>query len=276
MKKILLTLMIIISLPCLLLANEYKRIISLAPSITQSLYDLGIEDNVIGITVFCPQKGKKKEIVGTLLEPDMEKIIFLKPDLIIATKEGNNKAATEKIIRLGYKVHTMELSKNFEEICLNFYDLANELGYEKKAIKIIEESKEYLKDNLEKIKKDESKTVFWEVGARPLYTAGSESYLSDYNYYTNTINVYNDLKMRYPPINIEDVLERNPEIIILVNMGDISAEEIDLWKKYKNINAVKNNKIFMLDANDIFTPTPLTFVKGVKIISKILYPEFFK
>ena len=77
--------------------------------------------------------------------------------------------------------------------------------------------------------------------------------------------------MRYPNISIEAVMKKNPDIIILVNMGDITEKEISKWNKYRTIPAVKNKKIFMLNASDIFTPTPKTFLKGLKILhSKIL------
>ena len=83
---------------------DYNRIVSLAPSATASLYELGIDAEIAGVTVYCSGGKTKKEIVGTLLEPDFEKIISLKPDLIIASKEGNSKAAVEKLMRLGLNV----------------------------------------------------------------------------------------------------------------------------------------------------------------------------
>ena len=77
--------------------------------------------------------------------------------------------------------------------------------------------------------------------------------------------------MRYPNISIEAVMEKNPDIIMLVNMGDITEKEVLKWNQYKTINAVKNKKVFMLNASDVFTPTPKTFLKGLKILqSKIL------
>ncbi|MCA6071883.1 MAG: helical backbone metal receptor, partial [Endomicrobium sp.] len=128
-------------------AEEYKCIISLAPSITESLYELGLEQSIKGVTTYCPKGAIKKEVIGALLEPDIEKIILLNPDLVIATKEGNSKAIVEKLKRLGFDVYVVELSENFNEICENYYRLAEKLGRTKEAIKIINTAN----DSLQKI-----------------------------------------------------------------------------------------------------------------------------
>ena len=276
MKKIYTALLFLVVIISITFAADYKRIVSLAPSVTESLYELGMDNEIVGITIYCPKGQSKKEIIGTLLEPDIEKIMLLNSDLIVATKEGNNKAVVEKLIRLGFNVFVMDTSENFIEICSNFYALAKKIGKEEIAVEIIDNAKEYSEEVLNMFEGIEKQSVFWEVGARPLYTAGKQSFVNDYNYFTKTGNIYADVNMRYPPIDIEDVLKRNPDIIIMVNMGDVSAAETELWKKYKTLNAVKNGKIFMIDVNDIFTPTPSTFAKGLKIISKMLYPEIFR
>ncbi len=273
MKKLYSVLLFLFFICSCAFADEYKRIISLAPLVTESLYELGMEKSVIGITIFCPKGTIQKELIGTLLEPDIEKITSLKPDLIVSTKEGNNKAAVEKLIRLGFNVHVMETSENFIEICSNFYALGKKIGKEEIAGEIIDKARDHINKIYLKLQNVPQQSMFWEVGARPLYTAGKYSFVNDYNYYTKTENIYADIEMRYPSIDIEDVLERNPDIIVLVDMGDINAEEIETWKKYITLNAVKNEKIFMINVNDIFTPTPSTFAKAVEIIAKILYPE---
>jgi iron complex transport system substrate-binding protein len=256
-------------------AEGYRRIISLAPSVTESLYELGMDREVIAVTVYCPKGKSKKEIIGTLLEPDIEKIVMLKPDLIVSTKEGNSKAAVEKIQRLGFDVFVMENSANFQEICDNFQALAQKVGKEKIGGKIVEAAQKEALKIYSRIMLMPKESVFWEVGAKPLYTAGKQSFVNDYNYYTSTVNIYNDINMRYPPVNIEDVIERNPGIIILVNMGDISGEELKTWKKYAAVSAAQNNKIYMIEADDIFTPTPAAFAKGVKLLASTIFPEIF-
>ena len=95
---------------------------------------------------------------------------------------------------------------------------------------------------------------------------GKQSFVNEYNKFINGTNVFEDINMRYPNISVESVIEKNPDIIMLVNMGDVSEQEIAKWNKYKKITAVKNNKIYLLEANDIFTPTPKRFLNGIKVL----------
>ena len=276
MKKIYIAVLIALFTTSIVFAAEYKRVVSLAPSVTESLFELGMENEVIGITIYCPKGNAKKEIIGTLIEPDIEKIAVLKPDLIIATKEGNNKGVVEKLARLGFEVYVMETASNFIEICSNFYALSKKVGKENIAAGIIDNAKDELNALREKTNALPKLKIFWEVGAKPLYTAGRQSFATDYNYYTGSANIYGDIDMRYFPVDAEDVILRNPDVIILVDMGDVSKEEIARWLRYKTLKAAKSEKVFMINVNDIFTPTPSTFSKGAYIVAKTLYPELFK
>lgn len=268
-KKILIFLLIFFSFSCSLFA-EYKRIISLAPSATESLYELGIDKELIANTVYCSNGNFNKEKIGTVTEPNIEKIIALNPDLIVATKEGNYKTVIEKLIRLKLVVYVMEPYSDFEDVCNNFQQLADYLNKSDEAKKIISDVKKEI-SNLSNENKDKNQEkIFWEVGANPIFTVGNKSFVNEYNKYINGINVFGNIDMRYPNISVESVIEKNPDIILLVNMGDVSDKEIIKWNKYKNITAVKNNKIFLLEADDIFTPTPKKFLNGIKVLQKKL------
>jgi len=268
-KKILIFLLIFFSFSCSLFA-EYKRIISLAPSATESLYELGLDKELIANTVYCSNGNFNKEKIGTVTEPNIEKIIALNPDLIVATKEGNYKTVIEKLIRLKLVVYVMEPYSDFEDVCNNFQQLADYLNKSDEAKEIISDVKKEI-SNLSNENKDKNQEkIFWEVGANPIFTVGNKSFVNEYNKYINGINIFGNIDMRYPNISVESVIEKNPDIILLVNMGDVSDKEIIKWNKYKNITAVKNNKIFLLEADDIFTPTPKKFLNGIKVLQEKL------
>ena len=168
MKKILFVLILFFVVTNLF--AEYKRIISLAPSATESLYELGIDEELIANTVYCSDGNFKKEKIGTVTEPNIEKIISLNPDLIIATKEGNYKTVIEKMIRLKLTVYVMEPYSDFEDVCNNFQTLADYLGKSDEAKKIITDVKEEILNlSNETVNKNKEK-IFWEVGANPIFT----------------------------------------------------------------------------------------------------------
>ncbi|MDR1928489.1 MAG: helical backbone metal receptor [Endomicrobium sp.] len=253
--------------------KKYIRIVSLAPSVTSSLYSLGEEHCVKGITIYCPKGLYKKEIIGTLLEFDIEKISLLSPDLIISDKECNNKMIIEKLKRLGFEVYVVEIANSFNDICKNYLNLAKKLGKVKSATKIISISKYLVEMVYTKLNALKPTTIFFEVGINPLYTVGNKSFINEYNHYLKTINVYHDIKLRYFPVSIEDVINRNPNIILLINDKYINIKEKRKWEKYKIINAVKNKKVFMIDTCILLEPTPLKFAKGLIILEKIIYDK---
>lgn len=247
---------------------EYKRIVSLAPSITESLYELGINKELVANTIYCKDNDYKREKVGNVTDPNVEKIVLLKPDLVIATKEGNYQSVVDKLNRLKLNVFIVEQYSNIEDIYNNFQTLADYVGKTEVAQQIIKETKE--KIEIISKTKNNNKKIFWEVGANPLFSVGNKSFINDYNKFINGINIFEDIDMSYPNINVESVIQKNPDIIILVNMGDVSEKEIYKWNKYKNINAVKNKKIFVVDTDDIFVPTPKGFLRGIQKCKALL------
>ncbi|GMO64216.1 MAG: helical backbone metal receptor [Endomicrobiia bacterium] len=265
-------------LTCTAWSKNYRRIVSLAPSVTESLYELDVEQSIVGITIYCPKGLIKKEIVGTLLEPNIEKIILLNPDLIILTKEGNTKATAEKFKYLGFEVYIMETSESFSGICMNYFDLAKKLNKAKTGKRIVDSARYLLDEVYNKLKGFNELRIFWEIGTRPLFTLGKQSFINDYSYYTRTVNVYGDFNIRYFTVNIEDVIKRNPDIILIASTNGVNNnEEIIRWSKYKMIKAIKNNKVFVInvDNNYMFKPTPLKFAESVAMLTKIIRENIF-
>jgi iron complex transport system substrate-binding protein len=256
-------------------AKEYRRIVSLAPSVTKTLYELGVEKFVKGITIYCPAGRIKKEIIGTILEPNIEKIALLNPDLIISTKEGNLRESIEKLRRLEFEIYVIESAKNFGDICINYYSLGKKLNKTTKAKKIISTATHSVNNIYIKLNNTNPSKLFWEIGSMPLYTAGNKSFLNDYNYYSKTINIYANTNRNYFSIDIEDVIKYNPDVILITNMSHISVGEIRTWKKYKMINAVKNNRVFVLNFDYMLIPTPLTFVESLTVLVKTIYGDVF-
>lgn len=253
--------------------NPPHHIISLAPSITESLYALGLEDSVIGISIYCPAGNTRKEHIGTIWEPNVEKILSLSPDLVLATKEGNKKGDVLKLIKLGIPVVTVESDRNFNDICDNFLQIGRSVGKEKKAREIIAAAKARIKAVQDRVSGKNPVRTFWEVGAKPLFTVSAGSFIDDFCRYTGCSNIFSDIKIRYPRISREEVVRRDPEAILLVSMGDVTEAELRSWAAFPELGAVRSERVFIIKSSDIFTPTPLTFAKGVEIIAGLLHPN---
>lgn len=268
----------LVLLPALVKAEEPpKRVISLAPSITESLYQLGAEDSLIAVTSYCnhPPQAKTKEIIGTLINPNIEKIYSLSPDLVLAVNWINRSQTIEKLKSLGLKVVVFDDTNSFGDITESFIQLGKLTHREEKAKEIVKEVKAELESISNKIKDLPSIRVFWEIGAKPLVSAGAGSFANEFIQYAGGVNIFADTSVRCPRVNREEVLKRNPEVIVLVTMGDVTEKEKLYWRKFKDLKAVKNNKIYIVDADKVCRSTPVRFLTGLKEVARFLHPEAF-
>lgn len=262
--------------PCLFILNVEcpQRIISLGPVITEELYILGVEDKLIANTVYCenPPEAKKKEKIGTVIEINLEKIVSLNPDLVIATPLGNPKQI-EKIEKLGIKVISFPSPETFKQICEQFIELGKIVGKQKEAEDIVFQAKTAVDSIIKQtpLPKKHIPKVFMEVGTNPLCSVPENSFIHNLIEISGGINIASDSKNGL--YSREKVLQNNPDIIIIVTMGMTGEEEKEVWRKYKTINAVKNDKIHILDSYVICSPTPVTFVKAVKELTNIFFPS---
>ena len=255
-----------------------KRIVSLAPSITENLCYLGLEEKLIAVTSYCNYSSEveKKEIIGSLTNPNAEKIFSLSPDLVVALNRINRPQTIEKLKSLGLRVAVLESGNSFDGIAKSFIRLGKLTDKEKKAEEIVSETKKELAIISGKIRDLPPVRVFWEVGSKPLVSAGGGAFANEFIRRSGGANIFRDTSIRYPRVSREEVLKRNPEVIILVTMGNVTEGEKAYWQKFKDMDAVKNNRIYTIDADKVCRPTPVSFLATVKKVAALLHPETFR
>lgn len=248
------------------------RIVSLGPAITEDLYLLGLGDRIVGVTTYCvrPQEAKKKEKVGTVMEIDVEKIITLRPDLVIGTPL-TDKRQLEKLKNLGINVVVFPLARDFSGICSQFLELGRMLGKEKKAKKIVKMAQERVNRVRGKIKMLPKVSVFVQVGSKPLFTIGGDSFINDYIEMAGGINIAKDCNLGF--YNREEVLRKDPDVILIVGMGILGEREKAIWQRYKSLRAVRNNRVYILDSYKMCSPTPITFAQMLEELVGILHKK---
>lgn len=262
-------------LPLLLLtagAGAYDRIVSLAPSVTKSLYLLGLESRVIGITMYCPKGTTEKAVIGNVLEPDIEKIITLKPDLAIVSKEGNREQTADQLRRAGIRVYVMDSVGDFDRICVEFRKLGGYLGESQKASGVVSGAVKRVAALKARAVKRKPLRVFWEVGAQPLVTVSRGSFVDDFTKFAGAVNVFEDSPSRYPQVSREEVVSRDPDAILIVTMGDVTAKEKSAWSGYGAMKAAKSGRIYILDDSTFTDPTPPAIASGAEKVEALLYP----
>ncbi len=253
------------------IGNSPQRIISLGPAITEELYLLGVEDKIVGVTTYCkrPIEAQKKEKVGTVMKVNVEKIVSLKPDLVLSSALSDL-AQMEKLRSLGVRVEAFSSPKSFSEICQQFLKLSKIVCREEKAIKIILQSEKKVEFIKEKVKGLSKPKVFVQVGAKPLFTITKDSFIQDLISLSGGINIAEEARSGF--YSREKVLKENPDVIIIVTMGIVGQNEKKTWEKFKTLKAAKKRRIYILDSYKVCSPTPLTFVEALEEISKLLHP----
>jgi len=252
-----------------------QRVVSLSPIITETIYLLGAEDKLIADTTYCnvPKQAMQKEKIGSVTRMNVEKIIRLHPDLVIASALSREKQL-QILERESVRIKRTRNPKTFQQMCDMTLDLGRVLGKESNAIKIIEKAKTQVEAILKKTKLLPKPRVFIQIGMKPLHSANKNMFINEYIRYGGGINIAeNESSGIY---SREKVIEQNPQVILIATMGTSKkAGELEKqkWMSFDSISAVKNNKIFILDPETICSPTPETFVKGLKSITALIHPE---
>ena len=238
--------------------KKYNRIVVLDPATVEMIYMLGAEDKIVGVAnlerskVWPEEKVAKLESVGTFIKPSLERIITLKPDLVITS------ALTDDNLNNGLKSNNIEVKRvqanSIEEIFTNFMEVAKMLGKENEANKIISEKKA----KLEEIKKmvTGNKKGLFVMSASPLMVFGNDNLPNDIMKLLNIKNIAENQKGRNPIVTPEFIMKENPDIIItlLPNPAQIVATTPQL----KNVNAIQNNKFIVVNSSQILRGSPRT------------------
>ncbi|RKD29089.1 ABC transporter substrate-binding protein [Thermohalobacter berrensis] len=261
--------------------NEVKieklpmRIISLAPSHTEILFKLGLGDRVVGVTNYCdfPKEAKEKEKIGDLMNINVEKIIELEPDLVIQYGEGkeeiNNQIRQAGIALLSYEPESIQ----------EVIDLIKEIGKITGAQRAAElttiemtSKRDYI---IEKVKDAKKPKVFYEVWDDPLMAAGPGSFIDELITLAGGENIAKDAKGKYPQFSLEKLIERNPQVYLGAKEEGKTVEQIKTREGYEIIDAIKNDRVYLLEPNIISRPGP-RIVDGLEIMAKTIHPELFK
>ena len=230
------------------LQQPAKRIISLAPHVTESLFAAGAGDKIIGAVNYSdyPEAAKKIPRVGGYPSADLEKIISLKPDLVIAWPSGNNLKQVEKLTAFGIKVFMSEprYPQDIAKTIQRFGVLAGTTKIANKATDEFLQHYQLLKTNYSKKQKVK---VFYQIWNKPIMTINGNHLISEIIELCGGENVFAGLKTLTPRISLESVLASKSEVIISGGMGKVRPEWLEEWKSWPELPAVKNGQLYFID-----------------------------
>jgi iron complex transport system substrate-binding protein len=265
-------------------SKSASRVISTSPSITETLFELGLKDRVIAVTDFCkyPQEACQLPSIGGMINPSMETVVSLTPDLIIHAS-GNQRVANNAR-SLGIQTLQVDMG-NLAEIFATIKKLGSALNCQESAEKLLLRLNEGIAFYQERLKNLPRKEVLLLLGdssdpSRDLYAAGPGTFLNELLNLSGGNNIIRDSPARYPKLSKEYIIEKSPEIIIEAGpKSDLPQKEIDLrikdWGRFPTIKAVKNGQIHFIGADYILIPGP-RLLKIIERFSKAIHPDIFE
>lgn len=259
-------------------ATKAKRIVSTAPSITESLFALGLGDEVVGVSNYChyPPEANKRARVGQLLNPDVEAIVALHPDLVVVEQIPNH--LQEQLQRL--HIHSISVAHNsIEDVLQSDIAIARAAGVPDAGSRLnseIEKSLDQIRTKTDHFPRLRAALV---VGHSPgklsgFFVAGKDTFLSGLLQIAGASNVFDDAKGLYPQVSLEEILSRNPDVIVeSVGDGRDSKEEmLRLWATEPRLHAVQTHHVFAVPSDLFLVPSP-RITESARYLVHMLHPE---
>lgn len=238
------------------LAEPAQRIIGLAPHIVENTYSAGAGDRLVGVVEYSNYPAAATEVhrIGNYTSWSLEEIVALKPDLILLWASGNGMHKLEMLERLGLKVYVSE-PRQLSDIPATIRAIGHLAGTD--ATSEVEARRlEKIHNSLQqRYSARDPVAVFYQVWNQPLQTLNGEHLVSHVIELCGGNNIYADAALLAPRINLESVLQRNPDAIMASGMGTARPAWLDDWKSYPDINAVRRDGLFFIHPDLIQRPT---------------------
>lgn len=257
------------------IAGTPQRIVSLAPGITEILFALNLDGKIVGVTSFCdwPREAAKKTSVGGFTNPSLEKIVSLKPDLILATADGNRPETVRQLEKIGMTVYVTN-PMDTAGILQSILHIGGVTGRRQAARILTAQLQRRLDVVTAQISNKKKPRVFFQIGMDPVITVGKRTLISDVIERAGGTNIAGKDTARYPRYSAEGVMAHAPDILLFAPMAtDREFKKVkEYWEQFPNIPAVKNKQIYPMNTDLIGRASP-RIVDAIEQTAKILHPE---
>jgi len=255
-----------------------QRIVSVAPSVTETLFALGLGDRLVGVSSYCqfPPEALKKEKVGGYINPSLEKIVALRPDLVIGIAEGDLTTFVDRLAKLKIPVYITN-PKNVFGVITSIQHIGKVTSSARSAQRVTQAIRERVQAIQTKVQGRLRPRVLHVLNFEPLISAGKGTFVDDLIRLGGGRNIAETAQGKYPRFSLEEVLAVDPEVIILASMrsDDPLTEQRQWWERWKTITAVRQGRIHVLNSDLIHRPSP-RIVDGLEQVARAIHPETFK
>jgi iron complex transport system substrate-binding protein len=254
-----------------------KRVVPLQPSLAELADRIGVgASEIVGVSAYTdfPKALKSKPQVGSYVKPNLESIVALHPDLVLASRDGTPKELVLRLRKLGVPVVTVQ-TETIAGLREAYPILGAALGKSESAERALSDFDQEIEKIRERAKSRKSLRVLLQVGEDPLVVAAGKTFLNEGLKILGAINIYPDSKKTYPRVSVEDVLKKNPEAIVLVGMGeDIRQFERaeKRWGSFPDLAATRNKRVVLLRSDELVRPGP-RFPVGLEKLERAIFKK---
>ncbi len=255
---------------------KVERIVSLAPNLTEIIYAVGAGDRLVGNTDYCdyPAEAKKVAKIGDTMHPSVERIIALKPQIVLVSTASQLEAFTKQLDQQGIAVYVTNPG-SLEEIFNSITAFGEMFGKAEQAYRVAAELRLRSEAVATALAGVRPVRVFYQVAGEPLYTIGREAYLTDLVQRGGGISVTADVPDAFPRYSDEAALSARPEAIILPTGGSMGNANSTVASPLRDSPAVRNNRVYKINDDYLSRPGP-RLVDGLEAIAHGLHPNAFK
>ena len=257
--------------------DDPQRVVSLAPSITGIIFALRQEDRLKGVTMYSdfPPEATKLPKVGSYVRLDLERIVALKPDLCIATKDGNPREVVKRLESLKIPVYVVD-PRDLDAVIETIIEIGGLLHADESAKDLCRK----MGSRIDRVKSLVAKAahrpkVFYQIGTSPIVSAGTHTFIHELIVLAGGENLAEG-PISYPRFSREQVLALSPDILIITSMAkDRAFERVKAeWSRWPDLPAVRNKSVFLVDSDLFDRPTP-RLVDALELMAELIHPELF-
>jgi len=252
------------------------RVVSLAPNLTEIVFAVGAGDKLVGDTDHCdyPEEAKTVAKVGDTIHPSIERIIALRPQLVLVSTASQLEAFTKQLDDQNIAFYVTN-PRSLEEVFNSIQHLGDLFGTRERTDEVVDALRKRADAVSAAVRNTKAVTVFYQVAGEPLYTIGRDAYLTDLIARAGGVSATANVPAAFPRFSDEAALAARPEAIILPTGGSMGTANGTVAEPLKNSPAVLNNRVYRINDDHLSRPGP-RLVDGLQEMARALHPEAFK
>ena len=258
------------------LPARVSRVISLAPNLTEIVFAVGAGDRLVGRTSYCdyPPEAKAVAEIGDTLHPSLERIISLKPQVVLISTASQLEVFTQQLQSQNIAVFVTD-PHDLEGVFRSIEQVGEMLGQKEQATKLVQQLRDRANAVEQSLKGKTPVRGFYQVSAEPLYTAGHDAFVTDLLRRAGAASVTADVPGAWPKYSNESALAAKPEAIILPTGGSMRTGNSTVTEALKQSPAVLAGRVYKINDDHLARPGPRA-VEGLEEMAKALHPDAFK